>query len=274
MAEILDSPHNIEWRWIPSSENVADEATKSKKIGDLNKSSRWFVGPDFLREQDSNWTFELDEPISETNEELRPLYLLSHLEIPVNNLIDFQRFSNWQRLIRTVAYVLRFVHNVKSEFDRSNFDLFSSQEIFMAETFLYKKVQYDSFEEALVIVRHNQAVPINQLKELPKDSFLRTCSPYLDEHGVMKVKGRTDAAAISEAAKRPIILDRHHYVTHLIVNFFHKKYKHLHHSTVLNEIRQKFWIPKLRVLLGTIRNNCQKCKNFAAVPRPIHVRWN
>lgn len=53
VAEILDSPHNIEWHWIPSEENVADEATRSKIIVDLSMSSRWFLGPEFLRDQDS-----------------------------------------------------------------------------------------------------------------------------------------------------------------------------------------------------------------------------
>lgn len=74
-----------------------------------------------------------------------------------------------------------------------------------------------------------------------------------NENGVMRIKGRLDAAeSISFSAKRPIILDRHHYVTYLIVYFYHQKYKHLHHQTVLNEVNQKYHIPKLRVLLGTI----------------------
>lgn len=70
VAEILDSSDNFEWRWIPSEENVADDATKSKKIAELDTSSRWFTGPKFLRDQDSNWTFDLDQPEFETDEEL------------------------------------------------------------------------------------------------------------------------------------------------------------------------------------------------------------
>lgn len=33
------------------------------------------------------------------------------------------------------------------------------------------------------------------------------------------------------------------------------------------KFKKKYKIPSLRVLLGVIRNNCQKCKNTAAVPR-------
>lgn len=156
---------------------------------------------------------------------------------------------------------------MKSEFEHRCFDLFSSDELLFAETFLCKKIQFDSFQEELVTLRFNETAPISEKKDFPKTSFIRTCSAYLDENGVMRMKGRIDAAMISESAKRPIILDRHHYVTQLIVDYYHRKYKHLHHQTVLNEVKQKFWIPKLRVLLGTIRNNCQKCKNSAAVPK-------
>lgn len=186
----------------------------------------------------------------------------------MDELIDFKRFSNWQRLVRATAYVLRFVHNLKSEFDCRVFGLLSSNELSLAESFLYKKIQYDCFQEELVIVRHNETVSVDKLKDFPKTSFIRTCSAYLDENGVMRMRTRLDrATAISDSVKCPIILDRRHYGSQLIVDYYHRKYKHLHHQTVLNEINQVFWIPKLRVLLGTIRNNCQKCKNTAALPR-------
>ena len=266
VAEILDCSDNIEWRWIPSSENVADEATKSKNIADVETSTRWYNGPEFLRDPDSNWSFELEPPEFETDEEKRSLCLLAHLEIPIVEFIDFQRFSKWQRLVRTTAYVLRFVRNTRIEFDQRCFDVFFQEELLQAEMLLYKKIQYDNFQEELVIIRHNEKASLGQHKDLPKTSTIRLCSAYIDDLGVMRMKGRIDAAMISDTVKRPIILCRHHYVTKLIVHAYHDKYKHRHHQTVLNEVRQKFWIPKLRVLLGVIRNRCQKCKNTAAKP--------
>lgn len=266
VAEILDSPVNIEWRWIPSEENVADDATKSK-IVNLDMSTRWFTGPEFLRDPDSDWTFELNPTAFETTEELRQSYVLSHMVVPIHDFIDFTRFSKWQRLVCTMAYVRRFVHNSRATFDVRCFGVFSSEELMMAEVCLYKKIQYDSFQDELVIVRFNDTAPISKQKEFPKTSHIRLCSAYMDDYGVMRMRGRLDAAAITDTVKRPIILSRHHYVTHLIVDFYHHKYKHQHHQTVLNEVNQKYWIPALRVLLGVIRNRCQKCKNTAAVPR-------
>lgn len=120
----------------------------------------------------------------------------------------------------------------------------------------------------MVIIRHNETAPVDHQKEFEKSSLIRTCSAYLDENDVMRIKGRIDACpTVPESIKRPIILSRLHYVTHLIVYSYHKQYKHLNHQTVLNEIRQKYWIPNLRSVLNNIRNNCQKCKNTPAYPK-------
>lgn len=268
IGEILDSKINVQWRWIPSEFNVADEATKTKNLPKLQSSSCWFVGPEFLRSRNSDFSFELDEQDFFTEEEVRPYYQLTHLEVPVRKLFEYERFSNWQRLLRATTYVLRFIHNSKLRLQERSLDIFSSDELLAAENVLYRQAQYDCFNEEILIVRWNETAPLDKHKDFDKTSIIRTCSPYLDEFGVLRVMGRLDNAhSISESAKRPIILARDHYITRLIVDWYHRKYRHLHHQTVLNEIRQKFWIPKLRMLLNGIRNSCPKCKNTAAVPR-------
>lgn len=234
----------------------------------LQSSSRWFLGPEFLRDANSDFSFELDEPDFTTDEEVRPYILLAHLEIPVSKFIVYERFSNWQRLVRTMAYVLRFIRNAKLDRQRRSFGTLSSDELLVAENHLFAQAQYDCFREEISIVRWNHTAPLDKQKDFDKASIIRTCSPYLDEFGVFRVMGRLDnAKAISESARRPIILAKDHYITRLVVHWYHRKYLHLHHQTVLNEIRQKFWIPKMRIVLNSIRNSCQKCKNTAATPR-------
>ncbi|XP_055590863.1 uncharacterized protein LOC129742951 [Uranotaenia lowii] len=62
---------------------------------------------------------------------------------------------------------------------------------------------------------------------LDKNSEIYQLNPYLDEHGVMRVDGRIGAATnVSNAAKFPVILPRSHYVTELIILYYHRKYLH------------------------------------------------
>lgn len=268
IGELLDSTINAHWRWIPSDINVADEATKTKTMPALHATSRWFIGPEFLRNCNSDFSFELEEPNFTTEEEARPYYLLTHLEVPAIKLLDYERFSHWHKLRRIMAFVFRFINNIKVKPQERSFGVLSSIEYLVAENYLYRQVQYDCFKEEILIVRWNATAPLAKQKDFDKASIIRTCSPFLDEFGVLRVMGRLDNAhSISDSAKRPIILARNHYVTRLIVDWYHRKNHHLHHQTVLNEVRQRFWIPKLRVVLNSIRGNCQKCKNSAATPR-------
>ncbi|XP_055920785.1 uncharacterized protein LOC129952291 [Eupeodes corollae] len=58
-----------------------------------------------------------------------------------------------------------------------------------------------------------------------------------------------------------------HCITSLVVDDYHRKYHHLNHETALNEIRQKFHISELRVLLKSVRRDCQACKIQNARPQ-------
>lgn len=64
-------------------------------------------------------------------------------------------------------------NNLRAKIDVRRYDLFSSEQLFMAETFLYKKIQYDCFQEELLIVRYNETAPVNKQKEFPKTSRVK-----------------------------------------------------------------------------------------------------
>ncbi|XP_062713880.1 uncharacterized protein LOC134290715 [Aedes albopictus] len=50
IGEILSKSNAEEWMWIPTKQNVADEATKWGKGPSFDPDSRWFTGPQFLKE--------------------------------------------------------------------------------------------------------------------------------------------------------------------------------------------------------------------------------
>ncbi len=84
----------------------------------------------------------------------------------------------------------------------------------------------------------------------------------------MRMKGRIDkAAGVPIETKRPIILPKNHEVTNKIVLHYHQIFLHQNHESIINEVRQQFVIPKIRVLYRQIRSNCQTCKVKAARPK-------
>ncbi|KAJ0169173.1 hypothetical protein K1T71_014914 [Dendrolimus kikuchii] len=68
LAEIEDLTKKNEWRWLPSAQNVADDATR-KTPSDFNPQHRWFTGPKFLYLDIEKWPQETKTEVPTTGEE-------------------------------------------------------------------------------------------------------------------------------------------------------------------------------------------------------------
>ncbi|XP_055632493.1 uncharacterized protein LOC129772974 [Toxorhynchites rutilus septentrionalis] len=265
VSEILETSDVKEWRWVPTKQNVADEGTKWSRQPDLSASSRWFQGPEFLRKPKAYWPAAPQYGVTDT--ELRAhVFMHAPTEEPI---INPQNFSKWATMLRTTAYVFRYIFNSKmvSKSERTSGPL-TQQELIRAEKFLYRLAQQCEYAEEVSILFANR---LNETESntIPKNSSIVYFCPFLDESDVLRVRGRTGACSfINYDAVNPIILPRNHHVTHLIVLHYHHKYHHQNHNTVLNEIRQRYRIPRLKSVYATIRKGCQKCMNERVVPQP------
>lgn len=108
--EILSLSNESEWRWVPTQYNPADEATKWGKGPAFQSDCRWYKGPDFLYDNESEWPKDPRDLI-ETAEELRPAFVFPHFILQPTLVIE--RFSKWERLLRCVAYVWRYIENCR-----------------------------------------------------------------------------------------------------------------------------------------------------------------
>lgn len=153
VGEILSKTDAADWRWIPSKQNVADEATKWGKGPCVDESSRWFRGPDFLHLPESEWPTRRTEKPIETEEELRPC--LVHREILPEEIIDFGRFSKWERLLRAVAYACRYLANIRRRFLKEPLVLgsLSQQELQSAENKIWSVAQGAALPDEIAILK-------------------------------------------------------------------------------------------------------------------------
>lgn len=104
-------------------------------------------------------------------------------------------------------------------------------------------------------------------RNISQSSSLFALKPYLDEEGLIRLHGRTDNAdALSSGAKRHILMPREHRVTHLLVQHHHEKNAHQMENATIAAVRHLFWVPQLRVLVRSVRQNCQACKIRTATP--------
>ncbi|XP_046868563.1 uncharacterized protein LOC124461017 [Drosophila willistoni] len=55
VTEILESTGASQWRWVPTADNAADEATGPQGQVDFSQKSRWMCGPKFLQQPQDLW---------------------------------------------------------------------------------------------------------------------------------------------------------------------------------------------------------------------------
>ncbi|XP_065081800.1 uncharacterized protein LOC135704263 [Ochlerotatus camptorhynchus] len=262
VSEILEATDRTEWRWVASKDNPADEATKWGAGPYFNSNSIWYSGPEFLYLPERDW--KRGDPEKSGEEELRACYVHREIRVP-ECIVDIERFSKWTHLQRVMAYVHRFTNNCRNV--RLNTKVLTEKELKMAENSIFRLVQWQSFPDEIITLSTNRFLPSEQQRPLEKSSTIYQVTPMLDEFGVLRVNGRIAAAqCASTDAKYPIILPRKHRLAALLVDHYHRQLKHGNKETTVNEIRQRFHIPKLRSSVNFVTARCNLCMIRKARP--------
>ncbi|XP_062557050.1 uncharacterized protein LOC134221901 [Armigeres subalbatus] len=243
VTEILESTEAHEWRYVPSKLNVADDGTKWKESSDLSAGNRWFRDTELLQNLQVHYTLQ-------------------------NQSFVYKTFR-WKRLQRVLALVQRFIKNCRLKTEQNPIEVgpLNAAELRTVEAHLIRIAQQEGFPEELRTLRNAAQHPEKTTKLLPKSSPLYKLLPWIDDLGIMRMKTRIAACQYAtDDAKNPIILPRYHHITTLIIHHYHNRYHHQNHETVINEIRQKYQISRLRSCYSQVRRDCQRCKNDHSVP--------
>ena len=196
VAEIQNNSDPSQWRHVPGELNVADDVSRGIPAQRLN--GRWKQRPEFLRMPEDEWpqensTADLNE-VEKERCKTQAILLTGSPEV-----IDSKKFSNWRKLVRTSAYVFRFIWNLctqcqakklpknpKEQMQGSHGPL-PPQEVEKAEKYWVKQSQ-------------------KTLQDILKKGELQQLSPFTDENGIIRVGGLVDEALVSYETKHPAML--------------------------------------------------------------------
>ena len=201
-----------------------------------DRNSRWFLGPEFLKEPPFKWPEKRLLPSLNSDHEIDYVLHVTTIDrdrVP-SYLPNFRRFSEWGKLLRATASVLSVIDRWRYGKNRK----ISLKHIETAETLWLKEIQSTCYE--------SEIKSITQRKPLNNNSKILQLNPMLDVKGILRVNGRLKRIFPELFNNNPIILDVKHHVTCLLIKYFHDKFNHNGYRTLLNEIRQTYWIAGLR----------------------------
>jgi hypothetical protein len=128
VSKIQDATELSQWKYVNTSSNRADDASRGLAAREILKKERWLKGPDFLWKSCEHWPNqeEIMSDISERDPELRKnatttltttTSVSSHDDDddePANDMCSrFEKFSSWKQLRKSIAWAIRYVKQLR-----------------------------------------------------------------------------------------------------------------------------------------------------------------
>ncbi|XP_071643027.1 uncharacterized protein [Temnothorax longispinosus] len=256
VSEIQDGSSPSAWHHIKSKENPVDLISRGATPEKLKGSTLWWEGPRWLRLSENEWPAEGAELSSKTVLEERVEVLMAETSLQ-EAIIPYYQYSLLGKLLRVIAYILRFCYNSRYGVKNRKTGCISALKINEARVALIRITQAQEFEKEIKLLRCHESVP--------RGSRLYSLNPYLDNCEILRVGGRLENAQLPEATKHPIILPSTHHVARLIIRDKHQKLFHAGAQATLASIRDEYWPLAARNEVRRSIRNCVRCAKASPV---------
>ena len=242
-----------QWRHVDSGSNPADIASRGIDANDTDVLQKWFNGPAFLRRDPSSWPVcPTVHDVSGDDIEVKREAVINHTSTVLGIDAMTVRYSNWTKLQRAVAWLLRFKSYCRKRYLNHDVEVRTSDlnviEVRNAERAILQYVQRTHFAEELTSMKMGNPVKT--------DSQLASLNPVL-HNGYIRVGGRQQQA---NADNYPNVLPSKQHFTRLIIWHYHKLNGHVGVQQVLASSRERFWILRGPSTVKNVLKVCFVCK--------------
>ena len=276
-----------QWRYIDTSQNPADLATRRLSAPDLTGSD-WITGPSFLRSQINVLPKEEGEiPLDVHDPEVRKEVLAHTTNIRERRGLGAERFSRFsslaslQRAIaKLIVMVKEFLHRKSKPQDRKELMTVSLNnrprsptvlEQQQAIVVIIRAAQGEAFREELrlqhrahTITEENHRECNRERKHNLKNSALYRLDPFIDGDGLLRVGGRLRRSHLGYGEKHPVLIPKGHHLAKLIVRHYHNQVHHQGRQITHGTIRQAgYWLVHGSHTVSRELSSCVVCKSCA-----------
>lgn len=254
------------WEYVKSEENPADCATRGLTPLQLLDFKLWWNGPEWLKtnmptiHQDNRLTYSTITELREIN-----CCAVTYKKCEIIDTL-LNKYSNYQRVIRVLGWILRLSNirkqkrelnstiNLTDSGNKKEVVCLTTHDIMGATELVIKNVQKENYGVEMECLKKNR--PISTKSNLLK------LTPFLDDSGILRVKGRLGYSTLSPEAKHPIILPAKGRLTELIIQEAHRDTLHGGARLTLAHLRQKFWVIGGNRTVKKELRQCIRCHRF------------
>jgi len=101
-------------------------------------------------------------------------------------------------------------------------------------------------------------------QEVASTSSLKTIHPFIDQEGLLSVRGRLQQSTLPYQTMHQMILPSNRHFTKLVVSAEHIRLHHAGPQLLTASLREKYWIPRIRNLVKSVINQCLTCYKLKA----------
>lgn len=246
------------WSHIRSEDNPADSASRGVLPSALSNLSLYWNGPDIVRENPETWSVNVPSIPLRDLPETRPVSLVIHSEVLVE---WFHTFSSFDRLVRIVALVYRFISKCRKR--PGTTDLPSSP-----------RDEHNAAVRALVFASQQCHLTrlwdeLNSGRRVTSKPLARLC-PFIDPTGIIRVGGRLRHSTLDYDVKHSMLLAKSSHLAMMICRRWHNFTCHAGTWVVSSLISRQYWIMSIKSVLHKVARTCSVCMRFdARPPQPV-----
>ena len=288
VTEIQSLTTPSDWSHCPGEENPADLTTRGLSAKELVSSRLWVSGPSWLAAPQGRpgageapvSLDELPESVQLTGVAVEASSALTESDdgpclvtgVGDQPVFDIARWSSLSKAVRVVGWVRRFCSNARGAQgargarQKCTLDDLSADEIVSARHVLLREEQRQVFAVELKALQ--------QGKQVPRSSSVFRLTPFVDDDGLLRIRGRLQQSELSHEERHPILLPKGR-VAELLVRDQHLLMRHSGVSTLMTAVRASYWVVGLRCLAKRVKRQCVSCQkqdaqacNEPAAPLP------
>ena len=269
------------WAHVRSSDNPADILSRGCTAKELERSELWKKGPTWLTQhhvQPTQQSFDLTEEVFTSSAAVAKEYCNNESTETSNclgELFDIPTVKSYERLLRVLAYCLRFIAKLKKSASshrkgilesnlisqvHDSVEVPTSKELNNAEIAILKMHQAEHFKHELNYLNNVQN---HSLKSKP--NLVRQLNLAVNDDGLIVARGRLEYSSLQKESKEPILIAKSQLIT-LIIQSIHSRQLHTGVGGTVVALRKKLWLSSARQVVKSILRKCVTCRYQESKP--------